>query len=86
MTEDSTVQKSPLLKNVSKNLIFSGVTGLLILIVLFQSFQLQQLKGYAQGFLQVQNAQTASAAAAPAATPTPARPTNSGLPSQVGGC
>lgn len=84
MSQEITTNNSPLFKKISPNLILSGVTGLLILIVLFQSFQLQQLKGYAQGFLQGQEVKAATTITPTAA---PVRPTNSGrLPTQVGGC
>ena len=87
MTEDLITNKkenAPLLRSVSKEAILFGVTGVLVLVVLFQSFQLQQLKGYAQGLIEVKSAR-ASVAPAQANTRS-ARPSNGGLPAQVGGC
>lgn len=88
MTEDSTTKKTPLLKNISKNLVVSGVMGILILTAALQALELNQMKGFAQGFLQGQKVKAATVAAPTAApTATPVRPENTGgLPSQVGGC
>lgn len=89
MTEDSITnktEKTPLLMNVSKEVVLSGVTGLLVLVVVFQSFQLQQLKGYSQGLIEIQTAQASTVSVPVATPPAPTRPSNGGLPAQVGGC
>ncbi len=66
-------------KKLSLNFIFPAVAVLIILIVVFQAFEISQLRGYAKGIIESGAVQGASAVA-------PARSSGSALPSQVGGC
>lgn len=80
------MKKETISKKISVNLVFSGIMGLLILTTFMQTLELNQIKIYAEEFLQGKNAQAASIAPTTVAQPAPVRSTNNGLPSQVGGC
>jgi len=85
MDNEHIAQTNQSVKSVPKNLVLSGIVGIMIVVSLFQSFQLSKLQGYTKGLLTVQSVK-ASAITTQTATPLPTRPAASGLPSQVGGC
>ena len=82
MTHETTTQKSPLLKKISWNLVFSGIMGILILTAFMQTLELNQMRGFLRG----QEAKAVSTDTPTAAPSALVQPENSRLPSQVGGC
>ncbi len=95
MTNEILTPKIKPVNHTFINILLSGVAGILILLVLAQSFQLQKLQGYAQGLALAGGVNTAAVVPPQPTGATPTRssslpvrpaPATSGLPSQVGGC
>jgi len=83
MTNETTMTSK---NNLSKYTILSIITVVLIAIVVFQSFELNRLKGFSQGVLQIQSVSAAGVLTQSATPAAPVRPVTNSLPSQVGGC